>query len=780
MMPTPTAHRHEPARTTSGSHTERLGDTAWVLWRDAAVRGAGFPAGQVHAMCDDELAAAADALDDDAPDTGERYARSYAAATERLSAAVRRTAADDRFREAVTWQNPQLLPNCLDRVLAGTRRNRRGRYHELTVATYLQRYCLKNDSVGFFGPIGWARVEPHDVGLTVRPGPDLLARRTTYFEDWAVEAVAEVVAARPEVWPWLRPRLAPYASLAGRILRLPFARPVALTAAEAQLVARCDGRRTVRELTGEPVDAATVAALLRLRERGALQIDLNDAPGTWPERELAARIDAIGDPDVRARAAAPLAELVAARDEVSAAAGRPERLAPAIGSLAETFGRVTGREATRMAGRTYAGRTLVYEDTVRDVDVRVGRRITDRLAAPLGLVLDSALWLANALGERYEARAREVLDRSGEDSMPLARMLAALLPELVQPGEASAESSIVQDVVAELQRRWHRVLGLPLAACAGTRRHRVAAAAIAERAAAEFTTGPPRWSVAHWHSPDLMVAADDPAALARGDVDVVLGELHCASNTLEGRMFVAQHPAVDRLRAAAQVSGVDRRFVWIPRRGSARTTARISRATEVLLPTYTYVCTGTPALATPPGAAVVSVADLTVRRGADTLVVTHWRGDEHALLEVIGDPLAALFLNVFRPVGGVPHRPRVTIDRLVLGREQWTFAAGELAWAAVRDEAQRYARAWRWRVAHDLPERCFYRVPVERKPVAVDFRSLALVNQFAKMIRRSAEAGPATVTVTEMLPDVDRLWLSDANGARYTAELRTVAVYDPR
>ncbi len=103
-----------------------------------------------------------------------------------------------------------------------------------------------------------------------------------------------------------------------------------------------------------------------------------------------------------------------------------------------------------------------------------------------------------------------------------------------------------------------------------------------------------------------------------------------------------------------------------------------------------------------------------------------------------------------------------------------------MAWAAVRDEAQRYARAWRWRVAHDLPERCFYRVPVERKPVAVDFRSLALVNQFAKMIRRSAEAGPATVTVTEMLPDVDRLWLSDANGARYTAELRTVAVYDPR
>lgn len=60
--------------------------------------------------------------------------------------------------------------------------------------------------------------------------------------------------------------------------------------------------------------------------------------------------------------------------------------------------------------------------------------------------------------------------------------------------------------------------------------------------------------------------------------------------------------------------------------------------------------------------------------------------------------------------------------------------------------------------------------------MAVDFRSLPLVNLLAKSIRRTAEAGAGTFTITEMLPDTDRLWLHDAAGARYTAELRVVAV----
>jgi hypothetical protein len=138
--------------------------------------------------------------------------------------------------------------------------------------------------------------------------------------------------------------------------------------------------------------------------------------------------------------------------------------------------------------------------------------------------------------------------------------------------------------------------------------------------------------------------------------------------------------------------------------------------------------------------------------------------------------LSVLVADQFRPFGAARHQPRVTIDHLVIGRETWTFPATEATWAFVLDEQQRYARARRWRAESGMPERGFVRVPVERKPMAVDFRSLPLVNLLGKSIRRTAEAGSGEITITEMLPDIDQLWLADAGGRRYTAEVRMVAV----
>jgi hypothetical protein len=92
--------------------------------------------------------------------------------------------------------------------------------------------------------------------------------------------------------------------------------------------------------------------------------------------------------------------------------------------------------------------------------------------------------------------------------------------------------------------------------------------------------------------------------------------------------------------------------------------------------------------------------------------------------------------------------------------------------AIAKDEQERYYLARRWR--RELPERVFYRVPVEFKPSAADFRSIVLVNLFAKHIRQTQAAG---YSVTEMLPDLDQLWLTDGEGWRYSSELRIVA-YD--
>jgi hypothetical protein len=163
------------------------------------------------------------------------------------------------------------------------------------------------------------------------------------------------------------------------------------------------------------------------------------------------------------------------------------------------------------------------------------------------------------------------------------------------------------------------------------------------------------------------------------------------------------------------------------------------------------------------------------RRGDDLVVHLMPSGPELDFNEVIGDLLSGVVTSAFQPVALAAHQPRITIDRLVLSREQWTFGVADSGWAFVKDEQERYYLARRWRQQHHLPERVFFRVPVEAKPMAADFRSIVLINLFAKNIRQTKAAGHVQYTVSEMLPDPDQLWLTDHEGRRYSSELRFVA-----
>ena len=86
---------------------------------------------------------------------------------------------------------------------------------------------------------------------------------------------------------------------------------------------------------------------------------------------------------------------------MSAAAGNPDALDAALDRLDQTFTRVTGAAPTRKDGETYAGRTLVYEDCRRDLDVEIGADVLDELGRPLSLLLTSARWLSCELVRRY-------------------------------------------------------------------------------------------------------------------------------------------------------------------------------------------------------------------------------------------------------------------------------------------------------------------------------------------------------------------------------------------
>src|SRR5262245_626923 len=148
----------------------------WSLCRDFAVRSAGFPVSGLDAF-----------------GPGDESAR------------LQTVARDPAFREAVTWQNPAALANAVVKVADGSSsKPSRARQREEIVASYWQRYCGKNDTIGFFGPLAWGRMVDDAVPVRVRSGA-LVCERSVHFEAWPIQALAEsldpelAVAAGP--WP---------------------------------------------------------------------------------------------------------------------------------------------------------------------------------------------------------------------------------------------------------------------------------------------------------------------------------------------------------------------------------------------------------------------------------------------------------------------------------------------------------------------------------------------------------------------------------------------------
>ena len=82
-------------------------------------------------------------------------------------------------------------------------------------------------------------------------GERFLARRTVYFETWAIDEVARALSADPCLRPWLVPRLFSAHRFAGANLHVPGRAPVPLTTGEQAVLALVDGQRNLHDIAVE-------------------------------------------------------------------------------------------------------------------------------------------------------------------------------------------------------------------------------------------------------------------------------------------------------------------------------------------------------------------------------------------------------------------------------------------------------------------------------------------------------------------------------------------------
>lgn len=708
----------------------------------------------------------------------------FKAAALEMSRAIYAAASSPRFTEAVIWQNRGAWRRAIKHQLrepnGASNRSHKRRQHEELVAIYLQRYCMKNDTIGFFGPVGWARFVPEGAALEVRPGPGLLASRTVDFEGWCIDALGESLARDQSLRPWLAPRRLPFVGLASGAMILPGGAMINLTAKEAAVLAACDGLRKAKEIAaglmsdralGVKSEAEVYQCLDTFCKRGVIAWTLEVPLQRRADQRLRSLLEAIGDERLRRAGLSALDEMEDARERVAAAAGEPERLDLELQELEERFIRLTGKAATRGAGQTYGARTLVYEDCRRDIEVEVGPAVLGALAAPLSLLLQSARWLTYELARIYRDAFRSVYaELAARTKSPVVS--AADFWIKCQPLFYKDETRLADRIVPLYQQRWAEVLGLQ----PGARRVKFSYEQLRPRVAAAFAAPRPGWTHARQHCPDVMIAAESPEAIRRGEFHLVIGEIHLAVNSLNSSLFLGQHPRPQEIRDAITADFPTPRLVSVPPKNWPTLTARTSF--EFVSPRNYRLLVSPDACGVSPSQAV-AISDLVVEeQGPDLVLRTRDERLRFEIVEGLGEFLSNLMVNFFHPLPPLRHTPRITIDRLTVSRESWRFHPSELAFAFQEQEVERFVAARRWRREFDLPRFLFAKSPVERKPFYVDLDSPILINLFARIIRHTKECDQPdpVITVMEMYPAHDELWLPDAEGNRYTSELRMVAL----
>lgn len=736
------------ARWLDGEQARSRGAEAFRPWYEAnrfVRRGRPWPP---------ELSGQLGAREGEAGSWGERWSNALAArdaAHERLSetfdgelaearSRLHVIAADERFREAVLLSSPEVYAIGLasyERRFDAHARPSKVRHFEGRLYAYVQRFCTKNDTTSFFGPIDYGRIDDDQAeAFTIQRTPGgPPARRLTRLSWWAADALAETISADDAVRPHLVARLATGCELqaSGRLAVLG-REPVALAAADAGLLTVVDGARTADEVC-DAAGGAPAARLESFVRAGVVKTRIELPTSTFdPLLSLQAAVAAL-PPAAGAPWLALLDEL-AADLEAFADAAAPAKLA-LLERVEERFASTTGQPARRGQGRTYADRLVLYDEAQGDVvDCVLGAPMSHELVRRMRPALDLCAWYSTLVQRGCRRRAHDLLrERHGDEPQPYLTFVAEL------ERDAAVADVLAEPAIEAFRDRLQEI------ARAAERDGRIRLRAEDLR---ELAVDVPAGTLV---SPDIFVAASDPDAIARGDYEIVIGELHYGAQVC--CHFLTFHPERDAV-AARLCDALPE-----PEPGELRASfvhGRWQGKTFYLEPPG--VAVELRGRSQKPRGEVVPVSDLEIHsagdgvelrsRSRDTVLRTH-PGDPRAVANwLFGTPPVIapdIVLGAFTP--------RVEIDGTVLTRARWELDAAELSSVlAGRRGADLMTAAQIVRAEHGLPERCFVRVASERKPFFVDLANLFALEQLVTLVSSGGK-----VVLSEVLPRPEQWWL---------------------
>ncbi len=646
-------------------------------------------------------------------------------------------ASNTKVQEAVFLSNPAVYENMWQSFVDSTDHpdNAHWRRVERIVYTYLQRFCAKNETTSFFGPMGYGEIT--DTGafeVSIRGEQ----HRRTFLAYWAVVELAKAVNRERALRPHLPLHRNPLFKLApGRITSTVLATEMELDASTERLLTTLSTTVNTIAASAEVLrmDVSEVERLaIPLLKGGVLQRGFTVPVDICNTLEwLQERLGGLPSSSVRMRWLAQLAQLKGKLNTFAQAEFSTRR--ELLREIEALFTACTGVAPRRSDGQVYADRLVLYEEASSQFHLQMGRDIADDLAQQIRLGLN----LSSAYGERVQQDYRRtIIDHVGHQGETLSFMTYA---ELARPDD-SVGSRFSPSNPLEIQSSDDHTCSLSPDICGSP------------------TSG------GRYALPDICLIASSPEEIRVGGIRAVLSRVH--HHLLVGGWLSIFHPDHRRYDAVAQQ--------WLENEPSAASLVglELSRRNKGFysFPGTRFALPGVHVAVKESN--VRSVADLTVNIHEDGPRL-HDAGGKRLLLYL---PLADY--TTYPPFAAMAHKlvlhprikcagnhvPRLYIGEAVYQREQWTVKFGHLSRLRGLDLLLAIHRARR---NGDWPRFVFVRIANERKPYLID-----LLSPFGHELLRHLARNDQPIMLEEMLPGPDDLWLRDELG-RYTCELRIQA-----
>lgn len=665
-------------------------------------------------------------------------------------AALRDLVDNPQFQEAVWLSSPQMFQYGLQSYLEHWHPEKRPsdvRHVERQLISYMQRFCAKNDTASFFGPLNYGDFSSNTPQTLPGPGAQHLLKREVFLAYWGVLALADQLEADPAIRPYLQPRCSPLGNfdLQRLLITLPGGRTSPLSRQEVRLLQWVDGQRTIQAIADRLkwTDEAVFAGLQRLLQ--SRLVALRPEPPVTRVRPLEWLLTWLEQLPLSCPTRTHWLGILSTFKDLQdrfAAASFPERR-EILAQVEEQMSTLTGSQARRRGGQLYADRLLLYEECLGGVSpLALGPTFAAELQRQLAPVLDLYAAHACAVHEQLSAYGKSQLQE-------------------VAPGGAFP----FLDLVGNFREKQFEAHPTPVQEALLTLLREQADKQVVEINA--HTLPPIEHAIFQRHvlltSPDVMLLARDVEALRTGDFRVVMAECH--DTMMVWGWATSFHARRDHVQSDASA--------FLARVRGAHTLANVLASKRVKIVPFEYpgptieVATASEK----PSAERIPIASVTtlLENNRLKLQAPGWPG-----FSLYNGELPTLAHSLFAPPRVVPphislgkHTPRLVLNNVVLQREQWCLRREELLPGTYQGtsfelllDIRRAARRLH------LPRYLFARVPGERKPVLVDLANYFLLELLAYIV-----PGEEEVTLNEALPGPDELWLRSSTGT-YCAELR--------